>query len=98
MRRISLLRLPFEASRRACIVALLTALVVAACASTTARTPPVVQMQPAPADVIAPNEHLRAENIPPVPKALAERVGKYNEFKPANLIACFKNLSAIVIN
>jgi dipeptidyl aminopeptidase/acylaminoacyl peptidase len=35
------------------------------------------------ADVIAPNAHLVAENIPPIPAALAAKVAPYTEFKPA---------------
>ncbi len=46
---------------------------------------------PAPAapaeDVLVPNEHLRIAGIPPVPKSLAERVGKYTEFKPVGVVA-----------
>ena len=41
---------------------------------------------PAPAPdigpVVAPNEHLKAEGIPPVPQSLADRVGKYTGFRP----------------
>lgn len=36
-------------------------------------------------DVIAPNEHLTAENIPPIPATLAERVRRYTEFRAAGL-------------
>lgn len=36
-----------------------------------------------PAEVIAPNENLVAEGIPPVPKALAEKVAPYNEVRSA---------------
>ena len=38
-------------------------------------------------DVIKPNEHLKAEGIPAVPKALADRIGKYTEFKAVNVVA-----------
>ena len=34
------------------------------------------------ADIVVPNEHLRIAGIPPVPKALADRVAKYTDFKP----------------
>ena len=37
------------------------------------------------ADVIAPNEHLTAENIPPIPATLADRVRRYTEFRSAGL-------------
>ncbi|MEO1147053.1 MAG: prolyl oligopeptidase family serine peptidase [Cyanobacteria bacterium J06638_22] len=37
------------------------------------------------ADIIAPNEHLAAENIPPIPAALADRVRRYTEFRSAGL-------------
>ena len=39
------------------------------------------------ADVLKPNEHLKAEGIPDVPKALADRIGKYTEFKAVSVIA-----------
>ncbi len=48
-------------------------------------------------DVLLPNPHLRAEGIPPVPKSLAERVGKYTEFKPANLIAWHPTRRAMLV-
>src|SRR6188472_493383 len=35
------------------------------------------------ADVIAPNAHLVAENIPPIPAALAAKVAPYTDLKPA---------------
>jgi len=34
------------------------------------------------ANIIAPNAHLVAENIPPIPAALAVKVAPYTEFKP----------------
>ena len=39
------------------------------------------------ADVIAPNAHLVAENIPPIPAALAAKVAPYTEFKPALVVS-----------
>jgi dipeptidyl aminopeptidase/acylaminoacyl peptidase len=50
---------------------LLFAVALAACAALAAA-----------ADVIAPNAHLVAENVPPLPAALAARVAPYTEFKP----------------
>ena len=50
----------------------LVAVALAACAAVAAA-----------ADVIAPNAHLVAENIPPIPAALAAKVAPYTEFKPA---------------
>ncbi|MBE9102466.1 S9 family peptidase [Vacuolonema iberomarrocanum] len=37
------------------------------------------------ADIIAPNEHLAAENILPIPATLADRVRRYTEFRSAGL-------------
>ena len=95
MRRIAISRLFLKPSHCACAAAILAASVLAACAPTAA---PVTSI-PATgsADVITPNEHLRAENIPPVPKALAERVGKYTEFKPANVIAWHPTRRAMLV-
>lgn len=36
-------------------------------------------------EIIAPNEHLAAENIPPIPATLADRVRRYTEFRAASL-------------
>lgn len=36
-------------------------------------------------DIIAPNEHLTAENIPPIPATLSDRVRRYTEFRSAGL-------------
>jgi dipeptidyl aminopeptidase/acylaminoacyl peptidase len=38
------------------------------------------------ADVIAPNEHLKAEGIPPIPAELAAKLDRYAEFKPASAV------------
>ena len=92
---IAISRLLLKPSRCACAAVILTASILAACAPIAA--PMTSTPAPASADVIAPNEHLRAENIPPVPKALAERVGKYTEFKPANLIAWHPTRRAMLV-
>ena len=83
------------------------ALALAGCAPTTTApstesvaAAPVVLPHPVHAvdpDVLLPNPHLRAEGIPPVPKSLAERVGKYTEFKPANLIAWHPTRRAMLV-
>ena len=54
---------------------------------------------PAPPQVeaIAPNEHLRIAGIPPVPKALAERVGRYTEFRPAGVVAWQPGRRALLV-
>src|SRR5207248_10052564 len=39
------------------------------------------------ADVVAPNANLKAENIPPIPAALAEKVAPYTEFKPTTAVS-----------
>ena len=52
---------------------------------------------PGGADVIAPNEHLTAEGIPPVPKSVADRVGQYTEFKPAGVIAWHPTRRALLV-
>ena len=109
MSRTAHLRSIFQPPRRACVAATLGALALAACApATTSNTAPTMlpaaqprMIEPTPAiasaDVIAPNEHLRAENIPPVPKALAERVGKYTEFKPTHVIAWHPTRRAMLV-
>ena len=38
------------------------------------------------ADIVAPNEHLKAEGIPPIPAALAAKLDRYAEFKPATAV------------
>ena len=49
------------------------------------------------ADVVRPNEHLRVEGIPPVPRSLAERVGKYTEFRPVGVIAWHPTKHALLV-
>ena len=79
--------------------------VLAACAPTrppTAATVPTQQGRPPVAadealDVIAPNEHLRAEGIPPVPKSLADRVGRYTDFKAVGVIAWHPAKRALLV-
>ena len=79
------------------------ALSLAACAPTQSPTTPVAPPPAAPAkvaatpDVIEPNEHLKAEGIPAVPKALADRIGKYTEFKAVNVIAWHPNQRAMLV-
>ncbi len=73
---------------------------VAACAPTQVSTLPPTA--PAPAEpvvveTIAPNEHLRVQGIPPVPKALADRVGKYTEFRPTGVIAWHPTRRAMLV-
>ena len=105
MSHMPLSRLVFQTSHCTWVAATLAASVLAACAPTSAPLmPPVAQaldVAPAPAtasvEVIAPNQHLRAENIPPVPKALAERVDKYTEFKPTNVIAWHPTRRAMLV-
>src|ERR1700712_4242095 len=67
------------------------AVTLAACAPTTppmaSVTPPAPVPMTVTADVLKPNEHLRAEDIPAVPKALADRIGKYTDFKAVNVVA-----------
>ena len=50
-----------------------------------------------PVGVIVPNEHLRAEGIPPVPSTLAERVGRYTEFKAVGVIAWHPARQAMLV-
>ena len=111
MSRIAASRSLFYPSRptsvAAVLVAMLATVALVACAPATA---PLVQSTAQPAtrapgvapatastDFIVPNEHLRAENIPPVPKALAERVGKYTEIKPVNVIAWHPTRRALLV-
>lgn len=109
MSRIAVLRSPYFPSRCRWAATMLAAAALGACAQTAtpvAETaaaptpppgPPAAQTATVPTDVIAPNEHLRAENIPPVPKALAERVGKYTEFKPVGVIAWHPTRRALLV-
>ncbi len=39
------------------------------------------------ADVVVPNANLKAENIPPIPAALAAKVAPYTEFKPTTAVS-----------
>ena len=62
--------------------------------------PTQVSTLPPPAPVvetIVPNEHLRVQGIPPVPKALADRVGKYTEFRPTGVIAWHPKRRAMLL-
>ena len=64
------------------------ALALAACAPTQPVTQAAASSKAvAVTDVLKPNEHLKAEGIPDVPKALADRIGKYTEFKGVGVIA-----------
>ena len=78
------------------------ALSLAACAPTqapmqSATPPPPEPMKVVAADVIRPNEHLKAEGIPDVPKALADRIGKYTDFKAVSVIAWHPTKRAILV-
>ncbi|MBC8120718.1 MAG: S9 family peptidase, partial [Gemmatimonadaceae bacterium] len=42
---------------------------------------------PAPNDTVAPNENLVADGIPPIPRSLAEAVGRYTVFRTAGLLS-----------
>ncbi len=81
----------------ACSTTLL-AIGVAGCAPV---SPPPVQPTPvaaAPAaDVVVPNEHLRIAGIPPVPRSLAERVARYTEFRPVNVVAWHPARHALLV-
>ncbi|HET7033450.1 MAG TPA: S9 family peptidase, partial [Casimicrobiaceae bacterium] len=50
----------------------LSASIVVLCAAASVRA----------ADVVVPNGNLKADNIPPIPAALAAKVAPYTEFKP----------------
>ncbi len=75
----------------------LAALALAALLSGCASQDTAGTKAPPAADVIAPNANLRAEGIPAVPKALADRVGKYTEFKAANLVAWHPTKRAMLV-
>ncbi|MET0732153.1 MAG: prolyl oligopeptidase family serine peptidase [Casimicrobiaceae bacterium] len=49
------------------------------------------------ADVVAPNANLKAEGIPPIPAALAERVAPYTEFRPANAVSWHPTKRELVV-
>jgi dipeptidyl aminopeptidase/acylaminoacyl peptidase len=82
------------------VIVTLAAVSLAACAMfrDAPETPvaPVTPPQP-PVEALTPNEHLRIAGIPPVPKALAERVGKYTEFKPVGVIAWSPNRRQLLV-
>ena len=64
------------------------ALALASCATVDRSNPSTtVGASNAAAGLIAPNEHLRAEGIPPIPAAMVERVGRYTEFRPTTIVA-----------
>ena len=48
-------------------------------------------------DVIAPNEHLKAEGIPPIPASLAAKVAPYTEFKPTSAVSWHPKLRELVV-
>jgi len=80
------------------------ALALAACAPTQSSQPVAVQVPPAGSpvqtaavDVVKPNEHLKAEGIPAVPKSLADRIGKYTEFKAVSVIAWHPTKRAMLV-
>jgi dipeptidyl aminopeptidase/acylaminoacyl peptidase len=81
----------------------LTALGLVACAPAQLQTlpsaAPPIATAPAPStpEILAANEHLRIQGIPPVPKTLAERVGKYTEFKAAGVIAWHPTQRAMLV-
>jgi len=66
---------------RACIAALTLALPVGAAA----------------ADVVEPNVNLRADGVPPIPAALAERVAPYTEFRPTTAISWHPTARELVV-
>lgn len=82
---------------RLLVAPIIAALLVVGCSSPQAPTADASRPSADRADVVAPNEHLRAEGIPPVPKALADRVGKYTEFKPAGVIAWHPTRRALLV-
>ncbi|NEX61715.1 S9 family peptidase [Noviherbaspirillum sp. 17J57-3] len=45
-----------------------------------------LQAQQAPAGIVQPNEHLTADGIPPISEDLAQRVARYNDFRPRKLL------------
>ena len=52
----------------------------------------------APVAVLAPNQHLHAEGIPPIPAAMVERVGRYTEFRPTSIIAWHPTRRAMLVS
>jgi dipeptidyl aminopeptidase/acylaminoacyl peptidase len=53
--------------------------------------------QTVPSTAVTPNDHLVADGIPPVPRALADAVGRYNEFRSATLWGWHPTRREIVI-
>ncbi len=48
-------------------------------------------------DVVAPNEHLKAEGIPPIPASLVAKVAPYTEFKPTSAVSWHPKLRELVV-
>ena len=48
-------------------------------------------------DTFAPPEHLRCHGIPPIPLALADRLAKYTEFAPVDVVAWHPTRRALLI-
>ena len=67
------------------------------CGTPLANTAGAAPGVPPTVDVVAPNEHLRAEGIPAVPRPLADRVGRYTEFKPVNVVAWHPTKRALLV-
>ena len=49
------------------------------------------------ADVVAPNADLKAEGIPPIPAALADKVAPYTEFRPTNAVSWHPTKRELVV-
>jgi dipeptidyl aminopeptidase/acylaminoacyl peptidase len=48
-------------------------------------------------DTLAPNDHLRCDGIPAIPLALAERLARYTEFAPVDVVAWHPTRRALLI-
>ncbi len=83
---------PTASSVRLALIAATVALAACASKEPAPKVPPL-----APDEVVAPNEHLRAEGIPPIPKTLAERVGKYTEFRPVSVVAWHPTANLLLV-
>ena len=49
------------------------------------------------ADVVPPNANLKAEGIPPIPTALADRVAPYTEFRPTSAVSWHPTKRELVV-
>lgn len=78
----------------AAVMALTGALIASACAPAGAQPTTAADQAPA---VLTPPAALHLENVPPIPKALAERIGPYTEFRGKPIVAWHPRERAMIV-